>query len=54
MIGEICRERQHQDSKHEWMPYRWEKDQNQDVRAKNTVMRLSEVICKYCLEKKTV
>lgn len=61
-MADACKERQQTDGKHEWMPYRWVKEENintygpshMTLNAKNTVMRLGEVICKYCLEKKSV
>ena len=56
MLAEVCPERSHKDSKHEWVPYRWVKEPSAggySVQA-NTVMKLGEVMCKYCLEKKVV
>ena len=58
MSGEVCSERTHRDSKHEWMPYRWRKEATSEAgtpeRAMLTVMKLGEVVCKYCLEKRAV
>ena len=62
MQADVCPERRHVDSKHEWMPFRWVKDMEintygpaqMTLNAKNTVMRLGEVVCKYCLEKKLI
>ena len=51
-----CKERVFVDGKHEWMPYRWVKESSPHggYGNSNTVMKLGEVICKYCLQKKDV
>lgn len=58
MLADVCTERLHKDSKHEWMPYRWVKEVDaggayQKV-PNTTVMKLGELICKYCRERKAV
>jgi hypothetical protein len=57
-----CPERIQTDGRHEWMPYRWVKEgevntygpANMTFNVRNTVMKLGEVICKYCLEKRAI
>ena len=56
----VCPERIASDGKHEWMPFRWVKESSgyQSVAgyvptdSLSTVMKLGEVVCKYCLERK--